>query len=239
MASNGYIKMFRKFIEWGWYSDSNTKTVFLHLLITANFRETEFRGYKIAPGQTVVGRKALSKELGLSEQQIRTALDKLESTGEISRKSTNRFTIITVENWGKYQANEDDSNQQITNKQPTDNQQITNKQPHLKKERSKEGKKDIYSQDVHDIISYLNGKTGYHYRETTSKSQQLIRARMNEHFTVDDFKKVIDNMTAEWLGDKKWQKYLRPETLFGPKFESYLNRIPAKPKDDYDYGEVI
>lgn len=132
MGLNGFVKLHRKMVEWGWYSDCVVKDVFIHILMVATFRPTTYLGHELKPGQAVIGRKKMAGELGFSEQQIRTALKKLESTGEITLKSTNRFTIATVENWGFYQCADDDSNQQITNNQPTDNQQITNNQPHLK-----------------------------------------------------------------------------------------------------------
>ena len=75
-----------------------------------------------------------------------------------------------------------------------------------------------------EVIDYLNNKTGSSYKSTTRKTKDLIKARINEGFTLDDFKKVIDNKTAEWLNDSNMSKYLRPETLFGNKFESYLNQ---------------
>lgn len=73
------------------------------------------------------------------------------------------------------------------------------------------------------IINYLNKKTGKHYKHTTNKTQTVIKARWNEGFTEDDFKKVIDNKVAEWKGTDM-EKFLRPETLFGTKFEGYLNQ---------------
>lgn len=74
------------------------------------------------------------------------------------------------------------------------------------------------------IIKYLNDKTGMHYKHTTNKTQSLISARLNEGFTISDFYTVIDKKCNDWLNDPKWSKYLRPETLFGTKFESYLNQ---------------
>ena len=73
-----------------------------------------------------------------------------------------------------------------------------------------------------EIVDYLNLKAGTSYRHSTSSTQKLIRARWNEGFRLDDFKQVIDNMTAKWKGDPKMEQYLRPQTLFGTKFESYL-----------------
>ena len=74
-----------------------------------------------------------------------------------------------------------------------------------------------------DIISYLNEKAGKRYKPTSKKIQSLISARMNEGFTLEDFKAVIDIKCAQWLHDAKMQEYLRPSTLFGTKFEEYLN----------------
>ena len=75
-----------------------------------------------------------------------------------------------------------------------------------------------------EIVTYLNEKTNSSYKPTTSQTKDAIRARWQEGFTLKDFKKVIDNKTAEWLHNPKMNKYLRPETLFGTKFESYLNQ---------------
>ena len=79
-----------------------------------------------------------------------------------------------------------------------------------------------------EIVDYLNQKARKKFKATTDKTKRLIKARFNEGFGVADFKQVVDNQTQAWLHDSKMSKYLRPETLFGPKFESYLNARPAK-----------
>ena len=111
--------------------------------------------------------------------------------------------------------------------------------------------KDIYSQaepdgvavKVKTVIDYLNEKTDSHYKATTPKTKQLVQARLKEGFTVDDFKTVIDKKTATWLKDSKMNKYLRPLTLFGTKFEDYLNEkikgVPDQNKNDPYYTEKI
>ncbi|PTL09372.1 replication protein [Staphylococcus gallinarum] len=89
------------------------------------------------------------------------------------------------------------------------------------------------------IINYLNEKTGKHYKHTTNKTQTVIKARWNEGFTEDDFKKVIDNKVAEWKGTDM-EKFLRPETLFGNKFEGYLNQqVSNKKSDDNPYANLF
>ena len=75
-----------------------------------------------------------------------------------------------------------------------------------------------------EIIDYLNEKAGTRYRPTAKKARELIRARWSEHYTIDDFKKVIDNMTARWKGTK-FEQYLQPSTLFATShFDEYLNK---------------
>ncbi|MBM7583541.1 putative phage protein (TIGR02220 family) [Bacillus pakistanensis] len=79
-----------------------------------------------------------------------------------------------------------------------------------------------------EVIDYLNQQTHSSYKSNSKKTKQLIQARWREGFVLDDFKKVIDLKTSEWLRDPHWSKYLRPETLFGPKFESYVNQKANK-----------
>ena len=74
-----------------------------------------------------------------------------------------------------------------------------------------------------EIIEYLNTKTGKNYRDNVQKNKSLIKARWSEGYRLDDFKQVIDNTVKDWSGTK-YAKYLRPETLFGTKFDSYLNQ---------------
>lgn len=78
-----------------------------------------------------------------------------------------------------------------------------------------------------EIVDYLNLKTNSRYKHSTAKTKSLIKARINDGFTLDDFKVVIDKKYDEWVGTDM-EKYLRPETLFGNKFESYLNQKYTK-----------
>lgn len=95
-------------------------------------------------------------------------------------------------------------------------------------EIEKETEKDKEIENIYSpVVDYLNQRAGTAYKPTSKKTQQLIRARQNEGFALEDFKRVIDNKCAEWIGTEM-QQYLRPETLFGTKFESYLNAKPRK-----------
>lgn len=76
---------------------------------------------------------------------------------------------------------------------------------------------------IRDIVEYLNLKLGTAYKASSQATQKHIKARLSEGFTIQDFRTVIDNKCADWMNDPKMEKYLRPETLFGTKFEGYLN----------------
>ena len=98
--------------------------------------------------------------------------------------------------------------------------------------------KNTHTDEIKEIISYLNEKTGSKYRPNTDATKKHINARLDEGFTVDDCKTVIDIKTDEWLGDKDMQKFLRPQTLFGTKFESYLNQLSPLKKEKVEESVV-
>jgi uncharacterized phage protein (TIGR02220 family) len=83
-----------------------------------------------------------------------------------------------------------------------------------------------------EIIDYLNNKTNRSYNYKSKKNQEMIKARFNEGYTIDDFKKVIDNKCSDWLNDDKMNEYLRPETLFSNKFDGYLNKKRKRTIDE-------
>ncbi len=94
--------------------------------------------------------------------------------------------------------------------------------------------KNIPLEVIKDIIDYLNMKSNSSYKYSTEKTKSLIKARINDGFTLEDFKKVIDNKCDEWIGTD-FEKFLRPETLFSNKFESYLNqKTSTKPMSKND-----
>ena len=99
--------------------------------------------------------------------------------------------------------------------------------------------KHDHTSDIKAIINFLNDKTGKKYKSGTAKTQKLIKARLNEGFTVPEFYEVIEKKTAEWK-NTDYEKYLRPETLFGTKFESYLNQKEKAPeKEESEYARMM
>lgn len=142
---DGYVKLHRSIIDWEWYADLNTRCLLMHLLVTVNYREGRFMGHAVPPGSVVTSLSKLSESCGLSVQQTRTALKRLEATGEVTRQSTGSWTLVTLVNWEKYQGNGTGPTRQST-RNPTSGQQGANTElttiEEGKKERREEGKKD-------------------------------------------------------------------------------------------------
>lgn len=112
-----------------------------------------------------------------------------------------------------------------------------------KESTNKESIKESTNYIVEQVIDYLNQKANKNYKTTTNKTKALIHSRINEGFTLNDFKKVIDIKARDWINDKKMRKYLRPETLFGTKFEGYLNEESKNNEmagwEDIDFGLTL
>ena len=131
---NGFIKLHRQLLDWEWYSDNNTFRVFIHCLLKANYKEKNWKGMTIKRGQFVTSTRNLSIELGLSVNKIRLSLTKLKQTKEITIKTTNKNTLITLVNFDTYQDVETENHKQ-NNKQTTNKTQTKHKQTTTTKER--------------------------------------------------------------------------------------------------------
>lgn len=139
---DGWIKLHRKLLDWQWYDDTNIVRVFLHLLLKANFETRDWHDTSIECGQLVTSIKNLAAETHLSAMQIRRALTQLQKTKEITIETTNKYTMITICNYAKYQrfdsSEQQTNNNQITNEQQTNNNQTTTTKEikNIKKEKN-------------------------------------------------------------------------------------------------------
>lgn len=125
--SGNFIKLDRKILDWEWYSNPNVRMLFIHCLLCANWKDGVWNGHEYRRGQFITSLPNLATGTGLSIQQTRTALEHLELTGELTSYATNKFRIITVNNYDKYQGVNRPNNRQITDKQQT-KQQANNRQ---------------------------------------------------------------------------------------------------------------
>ena len=201
----GFIKLYRSMLEWEWYGDINVKILFLHLLLKSNYEPKKWQGIEIERGQFVTSIKNLSSEVGLSEKQIRNALNKLKITGEIEIKTTNKYTLINVVNFNKFQdisfdegnqkaiKGQSKDNQEADKRQSKDNQRATTKEREEIKE-NKEYKEREEIKNIYQLIADMYNKTCVSFPKCTKLSEArktALKARLKK-FTVEDFKLMFE-----------------------------------------------
>lgn len=136
---NGYIKLSRRLTKWEWYQNANTMRVWIHLLLNANWESRRFEGTSINRGEMILNYKRFGAEIGLSYQEVRTAIDHLKSTGELTARKDGKFVVISIVNYDEYQSYQHDDQQAI-------NTGSTRDQQRLKKEKKfKNNNKYIYA----------------------------------------------------------------------------------------------
>lgn len=145
-----YIKVFRKLTQWEWYTDVNTFKLFMHCLIKANWKAGSWRGHHYERGQFFTSIASLSRETGLSVRQTRTALEHLQSTGEVTSKIYPKYRVITVvsydlyqgERQGERQANDNQNDKQSTSKTASNRQANDNRYKNNKNNKKVKNNKD-------------------------------------------------------------------------------------------------
>ncbi len=137
-----WIKLYKKFTQWQWYTDNNVKIVFIHLLLTANWQAKKWQGIVIKPGELVTSYQSLASDLNMPLHCVRRAVEKLVKTNCVEKKSTNKYTLLRLVNYSTYQSmpsTEEQTNdiQMPYNRQTNGTQTATTKE--VKNKRIKEG----------------------------------------------------------------------------------------------------
>lgn len=235
MYNGGWIKIFRKFEDWGWFTVPKTAHLFIYCLLKANITDKMWHGQLIARGSFITSRASLSVGTGLTEQEVRTALGHLTSTGEIQCTSTNLYTHIIVCNYDNYQdiASIDQPTEQPANQpttQPTE--QPANQPQHKNREIRRKNNNTSANADVSEqspdvadgidyagLVRYWNETTQGRYGELKSienNRRKLTRARIKQ-YGKQTFSEAIKKVAAAvWLEDKTWFNYdwlIRPNNF--------------------------
>lgn len=125
----GWIKLHNKFLKWGWYDKPEMVSLFIYLLLSANYQDKEWHGITIKRGQTIIGTRKLPKIIGISRQTLRSSLTRLKSTREITLQPTRQFTIVTIVKYDEYQQVPEivtlKATRLVTQEQPASNPLVT------------------------------------------------------------------------------------------------------------------
>lgn len=205
-----YIKLSRKILEWEWYSDINTKTLFLHMLLKANWKDGRFQGIEIPRGSFASSYQMLAMETGLTVKNVRTSLEHLKKTGEVAVSRHPKFSVFTIKNYIKYQS---------AGSQPAVDGQSAGSQPATIEEGKKErinispngDRAENRKNSIYDTIreSY-NSVCGSYPRlsKMSEARKKAINARMKTGYTLEDFKTLFEKAeSSDFLKGKNQRNW--------------------------------
>lgn len=178
MIEEGFIKLHRKMLQWEWYTDINTKTVFLHCLFMANWKDSRFMGVDVPRGSFVSSYTQLAAQTKLSVKNVRTALNHLKATGELAVRTTSKFSVITVVNYNLYQ---DDGRQ--NGRQTADEGQANGRQTATIEESKNIRKEEYTLTDAREECEPIKHPYGIYNNVylTDGEMDELIKAYPGEY----------------------------------------------------------
>lgn len=199
--NGNWVKLFTKFITWEWYTNANTMRLFIHCLLKANWKDGKFEGVEIKRGSFATSLQTLVKELGMSKQEIRTAIKHLISTHEITQTSYSKFTVFTIENYNLYQESNTNVNNQLTQEQHTTNTGATP----IEEYKNIEYKTNSVCNNAHTREETFNCHLGSHFKsESCFKCMKKYRCPLCESA---DFKLNHNGQTFEEWNQQKEKLY--------------------------------
>jgi hypothetical protein len=228
-ADSGWIKTYRALKEWEWYQDSRMVHLFIHLILSANHTDKKWHGKTIKRGQMVTGLKAIRQETGLSFRKIRTGLERLTQTGEITRKSTNKYSIITICNYEKFQ-HQDSNKRQTSDKQATNKRQ-TNDNKQECKEYKNIKKTTRYTSHVYRLCDLLFAKILENNPKAKRPNMQTWCRDMDRLVRID--KRDPDDVEAViiWCQqDQFWYKNILSPAKLRKQFDRLMLNMRESPR---------
>nr|UVX39250.1 MAG: Replication initiator protein A (RepA) N-terminus [Bacteriophage sp.] len=212
-------------------NDNNFVTIQGWMRTKLNLKGNELLAYAVIYGFSQTdgarfagSRKYLAEWCGCSMATIDRTLNSLVDKGLISRTSyvtKHGYRAVEYAAMSPTHINEPSDAEPRTADTDGPRTPTTEPQPLLNEPQTPAQSKE--PDPTEEVVDHLNQRAGTHYKATTANTRKLIKARLKEGFTVDEIKLVIDKKCSEWLNNRDMIQYLRPETLFGNKFEGYLN----------------
>ena len=203
--------MYRSFLDWEWYPDTNCVRLALHFILKANYQPKKWQGTVIDRGQLVTSRGQLAEETGLSPMQVRTTLDKLQRCGFLTKCTTSKYTIVTVCNYDYYQQKQDGCDD---GEQPADNQQITT---------TKEYKKERIEEYTHTLVDTKKGVVG----GKEAEAAKLIRWITTNAPCIASMPEPLTEVQIVWLFQDYSVKDIRRLIATMQSKQAYLKHTNA------------
>lgn len=215
-----YVKLLRKITEWEWYHDSKMVHLFIHLMITCQAQKRNYAGVELERGQCIIALRPLSAKLGIPMQSLRTCLERLKSTREVTLKVTHQFTIVTLTQYDLYQSASDGVTRKSTRK-VTHDQHTSNTRPTQEQEGKKERSKEEYNDEQLDLFAKFN--------DWITEHTPLVR-KMPIQFTIKRFLAVREKYGKEDMVEilkrmNNWKPLLEKNTSAPDTFDTFIKRM--------------
>lgn len=230
---SNYIKIDRKILEWEWWGDINTSRLFLYMLLKANWKAGKFQGKGIPRGSFVSSLPKLSEETGLTIREVRTAISHLKSTGEVTVKSFNKYSIFTVKNYCQYQSSDMQNDRQATGNRHS-NDILTTTIEERKNDRMEEYNPPISPLTrMQDFLEAYPGKANAY--QVGIAYADLVKSGL---VTEDDLVMAAGNYADECRRNGTESRYIKRAENFLKEtmFDYYLPGKYTSPKDDEKRG---
>lgn len=244
LIMSNYIKIDRKILEWEWYKNLNTCRLFFHMLLKANWKDGRFEGKEIKRGSFVTSIKKLAEETELTEDEVKTAIKHLIDTGEVTKQTTNKYTVITVSNYDLYQ--------EVTKQNQNNSQTIPKLFPTIeekegKKEKNKKALCKAEALALFESLWKLYPSKKGKGRVSDTKKLELLK------IGFDEMSRAIERYKVELAKDSDWRKPQNGSTFFNSGYVDYLdqNYVPGEGRvkqeknsfnqfsqRDYDFEEL-
>lgn len=242
---DGWIKIHRQLEDWEWYKNIPVKTLFIHCLIKANHKDNKWQGIIIKKGSFVTSYENLAFETGLTVRQVRTALNKLKMTGEVTHKGQAKYSIITINNWDEFQENDKQVDKQMTSeRQASDKQMTTNKNDKNEKNDKNSYIDSFITHETKKLDPFINPIKTYfseQYTKIMGKSPRLSLIECNRLTELasenNDIKEIIPEAIRKLKNLKFEGIKFTPSAswlLKGNNFERLLNGEFEAPESEYE-----
>lgn len=216
---NGFVKISRGILDWEWYSDTYTARLFFHCILKANWKDGSWKGQPYKRGQFITSLSSLASELGCSVRNVRTALNHLISTGELTSETTNKYRIITVCNYDKYQASDKQVGRQLTNsRQASDKQPTTDEEyKEIKNKRSN----NIYGCFFEELWKI------YPRKKDKASAYKKYQARINDGYSEDELLTATKAYAEECKRNHTEERYIKQGKSFFSSTTPFIDYLKA------------
>ena len=202
----GYIKLHRRILDWEWYKDSNTKNIFIHLLLNACYDDCRFMGQSVSKGEYITSLSRISRDLNIPVRQVRTSIKRLVQTGEIDTQTTNKYTKVTICNYESYQVEERKTRAKKTSKRQTNDTPKTSINKNIIK---KENKNNIFYKQCLSDLSWAE-VVCMQNQLTKNALDKLLGVFHNHLIMTDEVKSTIKDFKSHFVN---WLKYNKNVTI--------------------------